>query len=64
VHWVRIFATAFETDIQLYTLLHNPEYRNCLTVHGYRQSTMVDYYLGDGMSAPLPPRIELARRPQ
>ncbi len=61
---IRIFATGYETDLRLYTLLHNPEYRNCLTVHGYRQSTMVDYYLGDGMTLPPPPNIDLAQRVQ
>lgn len=59
---LRIFSSTYATELRLYTLVHNPEYRNCLTVHGYRQSTMVDYYLGDGMSTPPQPAIQLAAR--
>ncbi|WP_438022537.1 hypothetical protein [Sorangium sp. So ce233] len=56
---LRIYTTTYETDVRLYTLVHNPAYRNCLTVHGYRQSNLVDYFLGHGMSAPPAPSIRL-----
>ncbi|WP_338111418.1 hypothetical protein [Sorangium cellulosum] len=56
---LRIYTTTYETDVRLYTLVHNPGYRNCLTVHGYRQSNLVDYFLGYGMGAPPPPSIRL-----
>ena len=59
---LRIYTTTYETDVRLYTLVHNPAYRNCLTVHGYRQSNLVDYYLGHGMSAPAQPSIRLVSR--
>jgi rhamnogalacturonan endolyase len=60
---LRIYTTTFETDVRLYTLVHNPAYRNGLTVHGYRQSVLVDYFLGFGMSQPVSPAIRLAPRP-
>jgi hypothetical protein len=59
---IRIFTTTYPSDIRLYTLAHNPAYRNGMTVHGYRQSLMVDYYLGDGMTTPPSPLIRLAPR--
>ncbi len=55
-----IFTTTTPTSTRLYTLVHNPEYRLCLTSRGYYQSTMCDFYLGDGMSAPQTPNITYA----
>jgi hypothetical protein len=49
--------------VRLYTLTHNPAYRNSLTVHGYKQSHLVDYYLGFDMSPPAAPNIRLVARP-
>ena len=46
--------------MRLYTLPHNPAYRACMTVKGYMQSHMLDYYLGFGMKPPPPPRITTA----
>jgi hypothetical protein len=60
---LRIYTTTYETDVRLYTLLHNPQYRNELTTHGYKQSHHVDYYLGFGMTPPATPSIRLAARP-
>jgi hypothetical protein len=60
---LRIYTTTYETDTRLYALVHNPAYRNSLTVHGYKQSHLVDYFLGFGMSAPAAPRIRLVQRP-
>jgi hypothetical protein len=54
-----IYTTTLPSSTRLYTLPHNPEYRNCLTVKGYLQSHMVDYYLGDGMATPPRPNIQL-----
>jgi hypothetical protein len=59
---LRIYTTTYETDVRLYTLVHNPAYRNCLTVHGYRQSNLVDYHLGFGMAPPPAPQIRLVNR--
>jgi hypothetical protein len=61
---ILIFTTTSPSTTRLYTLPHNPEYRNCLTVKGYMQSNQIDYYLGDGMTIPPPvPNIRLANRP-
>jgi hypothetical protein len=56
---IMIYTTTIPSSERLYTLAHNPEYRNCLTVKGYLQSHMLDYYLGSGMSPPPRPNIEL-----
>ncbi|MBN1516622.1 hypothetical protein JXA32_08630 [Candidatus Sumerlaeota bacterium] len=55
-----IFTTPIETSRRLYTLPHNPAYRNCMTVKGYMQSHMLDYYLGEGMTTPPAPDIRYA----
>ena len=47
-----IFTTNLPTNTRLYTLAHNPAYRNDMTVKGYMQSHHVDYFLGAGMSPP------------
>lgn len=57
----RVYTTPYVTDKRIYTLPHNPEYRNSLTDKGYMQSHMVDFYLGDGMKEPPRPNITYAR---
>ena len=52
-----IFTTPIASSTRLYTLPHNPAYRNSMTLHGYYQSHMVDYYLGAGMATPPAPYI-------
>ena len=52
-----VFTTDKPTTTRLYTLAHNPAYRNAMTLHGYMQSHHVDYFLGAGMSTPPAPRI-------
>ncbi|MBN1515877.1 RICIN domain-containing protein [Candidatus Sumerlaeota bacterium] len=52
-----IFTSPIATDTRIYTLAHNPYYRNDMTVKGYMQSHHTDYYLGDGMSTPPTPDI-------
>jgi rhamnogalacturonan endolyase len=59
-----VFTTTIASSTRLYTLPHNPEYRNSLTVHGYYQSHMVDYYLGSGMTTPPTPYIAYAGQQQ
>ncbi|MBN1759345.1 MAG: hypothetical protein JW863_13545 [Chitinispirillaceae bacterium] len=56
---LRIYTTDYPTEHRIYTLLHNPEYRNCLTAKGYLQSHHVDYFLGFGMDTPPAPDIVL-----
>ncbi|GAA2215008.1 rhamnogalacturonan lyase [Nonomuraea monospora] len=55
-----VFTTDRPTDTRLYTLAHNPAYRNDLTVKGYLQDHHVDYYLGTGMTTPPRPSIAYA----
>ncbi|MFH9619014.1 hypothetical protein ACH4MM_35655 [Streptomyces pratensis] len=47
-----VFTTDRPTDTRLYTLAHNPAYRNDMTVKGYMRSHEVDYFLGHGMNEP------------
>jgi hypothetical protein len=54
---LRIYTTAIPTEKRLYTLMHNPEYRNGMVENGYTQSRFVDYYLGEGMTDPPKPNI-------
>ncbi|KAM0547510.1 hypothetical protein ACHAPJ_010383 [Fusarium lateritium] len=57
-----IFTTDQPSDIRLYTLAHNPNYRNDLTVKGYMQSHHVDYFLGHDMDTPPKPNIRYTKR--
>lgn len=59
---LRIYSTTHETSTRLYSLAHNPAYRNSLTIHGYKQSHYVDYFLGFGMTPPPAPFITPVRR--
>ncbi len=52
-----VFTTNVPTNTRLYTLAHNPAYRNCMTIKGYMQSHLTDYYLGNGMATPPAPNI-------
>jgi len=55
-----VFTTQIPTTRRLYTLAQNPAYRNGMTVKGYYQSHMLDYYLGHGMTEPPKPNIVVA----
>jgi hypothetical protein len=52
-----IFTTNQPSSTRLYTLAHNPAYRNAMTLKGYMQSHHVDYFLGAGMARPPRPDI-------
>jgi hypothetical protein len=54
---LQIFTTNIPTTTRLYTMMHNPAYRNHTTLKGYMQSPLPDYYLGEGMSPPPAPNI-------
>ena len=58
---LRLFTTNIPTDVRLYTLAHNPEYRLNFTVRGYLQSNLVDYHLGYDMAPPPRPKIRSVR---
>lgn len=55
-----VFTTDKPSDVRLYTLAHNPAYRNAMTLKGYVQSHHVDYFLGKGMETPPRPNIRYA----
>ncbi len=59
-NYLAVYTTQYPTEHRIYTLPHNPKYRADMTVRGYYQSHMVDFYLGDGMETPPRPKIELA----
>jgi fibronectin-binding autotransporter adhesin len=51
-----IFMPVSPSTARLICLAQDPEYRECMTVKGYMQTTWPDYYLGVGMPAqPIPP---------
>lgn len=56
---ILIFTTITPTNKKLYTLPHNPGYRNCFNVRGYYQGHMLDYYLGFDMETPPAPNINI-----
>jgi MYXO-CTERM domain-containing protein len=55
---MRIYTTTIPTEKRIYTLMHDPEYRNSMCEKGYQQSHMADFYLGDGMAEPPKPNIK------
>ncbi len=58
-----IFTTNIASNTRLYTLPHNPAYRNAMTLKGYMQSNHVDYFLGHDMSTPPRPNITYVNAP-
>lgn len=57
-----IFTTDQPSDIRLYTLAHNPAYRNSLTFKGYVQTHHVDFFIGQDMEMPQQPNIRYTRK--
>jgi hypothetical protein len=57
---LQVYTTNIATTTRLYTMMHNPAYRNHTTIKGYMQSPLPDYYLGTGMSMPPAPNIRYA----
>lgn len=55
-----IFTTPIPTNIRLYTMAHNPEFRTGMTTKGYMQNPLLDYYMGFGMTTPPAPKIRYA----
>ena len=56
---LRIYSTIDETNIRLYTLMHNPQYRLSVAWQNvaYNQPPHVSYRLGAGMKIPRQPNI-------
>ncbi len=58
---LRIYSTSIPTDIKLYTLMHNPQYRLSIAWQNvaYNQPPHVSYYIGEGMKTPPKPNITI-----
>lgn len=61
---LRIYSTTIPSDIKLYTLMHNPQYRLSIAWQNvaYNQPPHTSYYLGDGMQMPPKPNIVIVNR--
>ncbi len=63
---IRIFSTTDPTSHRIYTLMHDPQYRLAIAWQccAYNQPPHPGFYLGDGMSNPPTPYIELVDGPK
>jgi rhamnogalacturonan endolyase len=61
---LRIYSTTIPTNIKLYTLMHNPQYRLSIAWQNvaYNQPPHTSYYLGDGMKMPSKPNIVIINK--
>jgi rhamnogalacturonan endolyase len=60
---LRVYTTTIPTDLRLYTLMHDPQYRLAVAWQnvGYNQPPHPGFFLGDGMKPPSKPRITTDR---
>jgi rhamnogalacturonan endolyase len=60
---LRIYSTAIPSQLKLYTLMHNPQYRLSIAWQNvaYNQPPHVSYYLGHGMKQPAKPNIQISK---
>jgi rhamnogalacturonan endolyase len=60
---LRIFSTSIPTDIRLYTLMHNPQYRLSIAWQNvaYNQPPHTSYFIGEGMKQPAKPNIQIIK---
>ncbi|MFW6690696.1 carbohydrate-binding protein [Streptomyces sp. MAR4 CNX-425] len=58
---LRIYATPVQTDRRMYTLMHDPQYRVAVAWQNtaYNQPPHPSFFLGNGMSTPPQPRIDV-----
>lgn len=61
---LRIFSTSIPTNIKLYTLMHNPQYRLSIAWQNvaYNQPPHVSYFLGEGMKTAPKPNIVIIKK--
>ncbi|HEX7902408.1 MAG TPA: rhamnogalacturonan lyase [Chitinophagaceae bacterium] len=61
---LRIFSTSIPTDIRLYTLMHNPQYRLSIAWQNvaYNQPPHTSYFIGEGMKMPAKPNIVIVKK--
>jgi rhamnogalacturonan endolyase len=60
---LRIYSTAIPTQLKLYTLMHNPQYRLSIAWQNvaYNQPPHLSYFLGQGMKMPPRPNIQVLK---
>ena len=58
---LRIYSTVIPTNIKLYTLMHNPQYRLSIAWQNvaYNQPPHTNYFIGEGMEMPAKPSIQI-----
>ena len=62
--YIRLYTTTTETQHRIYTLMHDPHYRLSIAWQNdaYNQPPHTSFYIGDDMSTPPPPYIEVVNR--
>ena len=63
---LRIFTTTALTEMRLYTLMHDPQYRLSIAWQNvaYNQPPHPSFFIGDGMSPPPRPNITTVPSPE
>lgn len=61
---LRIYSTTIPTDVKLYTLMHNPQYRLSIAWQNvaYNQPPHASYFIGEGMKMPEKPNITIVKK--
>ncbi len=56
---LRVFTTTYSTEYNIYSLMHNPQYRVQVAAqnNGYNQPPHTDYFLGTGYALPTAPTV-------
>lgn len=60
---LRVFATTISTDIPLYTLMHDSQYRTGVAIEnvGYNQAPNTSFFLGTGYPLPEMPEVNIIK---
>jgi rhamnogalacturonan endolyase len=61
---LRIYSTPIPTNIKLFTLMHDPQYRLSIAWQNvaYNQPPHTSFHIGDGMKMPAKPNIEIVNK--
>lgn len=61
---LRIYSTAIPTNMRLYTLMHDPQYRLSIAWQNvaYNQPPHTSYFIGQDMQQPPPPSIKIVKK--
>ena len=60
---LRVFATTISTDIPLFTLMHDSQYRTGVAIEnvGYNQAPNTSFFLGTGYPLPEMPEVNIIK---